>query len=131
MVQEGEKVKQKYFTSIRTTTSLSLSICSPPFHYGTHYSTAAFTLNWLIRLEPFTSLFLSLQGGKFDHPNRLFSSMKSSWSNCQRDTSDVKELIPEFYYLPEMFVNSNGYRLGRLDDGVKAECRTGFLRNDF
>ena len=91
----------------------------PPFHYGTHYSTAAFTLNWLIRLEPFTSLFLSLQGGKFDHPNRLFSSMKSSWSNCQRDTSDVKELIPEFYYLPEMFVNSNGYRLGRLDDGVK------------
>ena len=91
----------------------------PPFHYGTHYSTAAFTLNWLIRLEPFTSLFLSLQEGKFDHPNRLFSSMKSSWSNCQRDTSDVKELIPEFYYLPEMFVNSNGYRLGRLDDGVK------------
>ena len=91
----------------------------PPFHYGTHYSTAAFTLNWLIRLEPFTSLFLSLQSGKFDHPNRLFSSMKSSWSNCQRDTSDVKELIPEFYYLPEMFVNSNGYRLGRLDDGVK------------
>merc|ERR1719445_2192504 len=93
----------------------------PPFHYGTHYSTAAFTLNWLIRLEPFTSLFLSLQGGKFDHPNRLFSSMKSSWSNCQRDTSDVKELIPEFYYLPEMFVNSNNYRLGRLDDGTKVD----------
>ncbi len=21
-----------------------------PFHYGTHYSTAAFTLNWLLRL---------------------------------------------------------------------------------
>ena len=31
----------------------------PPFHYGTHYSTAAFTLNWLIRLvsyELFTLL---------------------------------------------------------------------------
>eukprot|EP00092_Neocalanus_flemingeri_P023594 GFUD01025586.1.p1 GENE.GFUD01025586.1~~GFUD01025586.1.p1 ORF type:complete len:2395 (-),score=541.48 GFUD01025586.1:571-6762(-) len=93
----------------------------PPFHYGTHYSTSAFTLNWLIRLEPFTSMFLALQSGKFDHPNRLFSSMKSSWSNCQRDTSDVKELIPEFYYLPEMFVNSNGYRLGQLDDGTKVD----------
>merc|ERR1719266_2679123 len=91
----------------------------PPFHYGTHYSTAAFTLNHLIRLEPFTSMFLSLQGGKFDHPNRLFSSMKAAWSNCQRDTSDVKELIPEFYYLPEMFVNSSNYRLGALDDGTK------------
>lgn len=22
----------------------------PPFHYGTHYSTSAFTLNWLLRL---------------------------------------------------------------------------------
>jgi hypothetical protein len=22
----------------------------PPFHYGTHYSTAAFTLNWLLRI---------------------------------------------------------------------------------
>jgi hypothetical protein len=33
----------------------------PPFHYGTHYSTSAFTLNWLIRLEPFTTMFLALQ----------------------------------------------------------------------
>lgn len=33
----------------------------PPFHYGTHYSTSAFTLNWLIRVEPFTSMFLALQ----------------------------------------------------------------------
>eukprot|EP00064_Thunnus_orientalis_P000008 superscaffoldBa00000001_g8 len=27
------------------------------------------------------------------------------------------ELTPEFYYLPEMFVNSNGYHLGMRDDG--------------
>ncbi len=29
-----------------------------------------------------------------------------------------QELIPEFYYLPEVFVNSNGYCLGDRDDGV-------------
>lgn len=29
-----------------------------------------------------------------------------------------QELIPEFYYLPEMFVNSNEYELGVRDDGV-------------
>ena len=57
------------------------------------------------------------QGGKFDHPNRLFHSVKSSWANCQRDTSDVKELIPEFFYLPEMFTNMNGYKLGAQEDG--------------
>ena len=48
---------------------------------------------------------------------RLFHSVKDSWTNCQRDTSDVKELVPEFYCLPEMFVNMNGYKLGKLDDG--------------
>lgn len=37
-----------------------------------------------------TTMFLALQGGKFDHPNRLFSSIALSWKNCQRDTSDVK-----------------------------------------
>jgi hypothetical protein len=26
----------------------------PPFHYGTHYSTAAFTLNWLLRIVSFS-----------------------------------------------------------------------------
>lgn len=29
-----------------------------------------------------------------------------------------QELIPEFYYLPEMFVNSNGYGLGVREDEV-------------
>ncbi|KAH6937245.1 hypothetical protein HPB50_026199 [Hyalomma asiaticum] len=91
----------------------------PPFHYGTHYSTAAFTLNWLVRVEPFTTLFLALQGGKFDHANRMFASIAQSWKNCQRDTSDVKELIPEFFYLPEMLVNKNGYQLGRQEDGTQ------------
>ncbi|XP_070506092.1 neurobeachin isoform X13 [Chironomus tepperi] len=89
----------------------------PPFHYGTHYSTSAFTLNWLIRLEPFTTMFLALQGGKFDHADRIFSSVSLSWKNSQRDTSDVKELIPEWYFLPEMFYNQSEYRLGARDDG--------------
>ncbi|XP_043919368.1 lipopolysaccharide-responsive and beige-like anchor protein [Protopterus annectens] len=90
----------------------------PKFHYGTHYSTASFALMWLVRLEPLTSFFLNLHGGKFDHADRAFSSIARSWRNCQRDTSDVKELIPEFYYLPEMFVNYNNYNLGVMDDGT-------------
>ncbi|XP_028967428.1 neurobeachin [Galendromus occidentalis] len=89
----------------------------PPFHYGTHYSTATFTLKWLFRLEPFTTMLIALQDGRFDHPDRLFSSVAQSWKNCQRDTSDVKELIPEFFYLPEMFLNQNSFSLGKRDDG--------------
>ncbi|XP_065816838.1 neurobeachin [Labrus bergylta] len=88
---------------------------TPPCHYISHYSTAATTLHWLVRIEPFTTFFLSANN-KFDHPERTFSGIARSWRNCQRDTSEVKELIPEFYYLPEMFVNSNGYHLGMRED---------------
>ncbi|KAM6447524.1 neurobeachin isoform 1-T1 [Liasis olivaceus] len=89
---------------------------TPPYHYNTHYSTSTCTLSWLVRIEPFTTFFLNANDGKFDHPDRTFSSVARSWRNSQRDTSDVKELIPEFYYLPEMFVNSNGYNLGARED---------------
>lgn len=86
----------------------------PAFHYGTHYSTQAFTLGWLFRLEPFSTFFLRLQGGHFDQPDRLFHSLGEAWQACQRDSHNVKELIPELFYLPEMFYNQNGYQLGGL-----------------
>lgn len=44
-------------------------------------------------------MFLALQGGKFDNPNRLFSSVALSWKNCQRDTSDVKASTPKSFKL--------------------------------
>nr|XP_040026819.1 neurobeachin isoform X1 [Gasterosteus aculeatus aculeatus] len=91
---------------------------TPPCHYNSHYSTAASTLHWLVRIEPFTTFLLSANNNKFDHPDQTFSAIGRSWRNCQRDTHDVKELIPEFYYLPEMFVNSNGYHLGMREGGT-------------
>uniref|UniRef100_A0A8C5GNS1 Neurobeachin n=1 Tax=Gouania willdenowi TaxID=441366 RepID=A0A8C5GNS1_GOUWI len=90
---------------------------TPSHHYTTLYSTAHSTLMWMLRIEPFTTFFLNANDGKFDHPERSFSGIGCSWRNCQRDTADVKELIPEFYYLPEMFVNSNEYELGVREDG--------------
>ena len=44
----------------------------PSFHYGSHYSSAATVLYYLIRLEPFTQQSLHLQGGKWDKPDRYF-----------------------------------------------------------
>lgn len=37
-------------------------------------------------------------------------------------STDVKELIPEFYYLPDFLSNVNGYDFGRKQDG---EVRAG------
>ncbi|KAF7243753.1 Neurobeachin-like protein 1 [Varanus komodoensis] len=36
------------------------------FHYGTHYSNAAGVMHYLIRVEPFTTLHIQLQSGRFD-----------------------------------------------------------------
>ncbi|KNC56444.1 WD repeat and FYVE domain-containing protein 3 [Thecamonas trahens ATCC 50062] len=92
---------------------------APPFHYGTHYSSAGTVLHYLIRMEPFTSHFLKLQGGKFDHPDRLFASLRESWESASAlNMSDVKELIPEFFYLPDFLANVNKFELGVRQDGV-------------
>ena len=89
----------------------------PAFHYGSHYSSAAVVLFFLIRLEPFTNLSRQLQGGKFDHPDRLFSNIAQTWNAVLESTADVKELIPEFFYLPEFLENSNSNVFGKRQDG--------------
>lgn len=67
----------------------------PPFMYGTHYSTPGYVLYWLVRAAP--GHMLRLQAGRFDAPDRLFYGMKESWDSATSSTTDVKELIPEFY----------------------------------
>jgi hypothetical protein len=85
----------------------------PAFHYGTHYSSAMIVTSYLIRLQPFVQSYLLLQGGNFDHPDRLFYSIEKAWQSASRDNmTDVRELIPEFFYLPEFLTNSNGYNFG-------------------
>ncbi|KAK1735373.1 BEACH domain-containing protein [Skeletonema marinoi] len=90
----------------------------PPFHYGTHYSCAAYVLYYLMRLEPFSRLALSLQGGKFDVADRLFHNIGASWSSASSENlQDVRELIPEFFYLPDFLVNSNMFDFGTTQLG--------------
>jgi hypothetical protein len=84
--------------------------------YGSHYSSAGLVLHYLMRQEPFTTLAIRLQSGSFDCPDRLFFDVNSSWVGCHRSTTDVKELVPEFFSVPEMLINSNRYPLGTLDD---------------
>ncbi|KAL8669327.1 MAG: hypothetical protein Q9168_006073 [Polycauliona sp. 1 TL-2023] len=92
---------------------------APPFHYGTHYSTAMIVTSYLIRLQPFVQSYLLLQGGSFDHPDRLFYSVEKAWASASRENmTDVRELIPEFFYLPEFLLNPNDFDFGeRQGDG--------------
>ncbi|KAJ3259318.1 hypothetical protein HK103_002516 [Boothiomyces macroporosus] len=90
----------------------------PACHYGTHYSSSMIVCNFLIRIEPFTQQYLKLQGGHFDHPDRIFHSIPQSWLSASKlNTTDVRELIPEFYYLPQFLENLNNFNFGVKQTG--------------
>uniref|UniRef100_A0A7M4E3Q1 Neurobeachin-like protein 2 n=1 Tax=Crocodylus porosus TaxID=8502 RepID=A0A7M4E3Q1_CROPO len=84
------------------------------FHYGTHYSNAAGVMHYMIRTEPFTTLHIQLQSGRFDCSDRQFHSVPAAWQARMENPVDVKELIPEFFYFPEFLENQNGFDLGSL-----------------
>ncbi|KPI88284.1 hypothetical protein ABL78_2646 [Leptomonas seymouri] len=87
-----------------------------PSHYFTHYSSPAVTLYFLIRLPPYTALSILLQGGHFDHADRMFHSVQASYKAVTTSTQDVRELIPELFYLPELCINANRVDFGRRQD---------------
>ncbi|KAK9910693.1 hypothetical protein M0R45_034645 [Rubus argutus] len=91
----------------------------PKFHYGSHYSSAGTVLYYLVRVEPFTTLSIQLQGGKFDHADRMFSDIAATWNGVTEDMSDVKELVPELFYLPEILTNENSIDFGTTQTGGK------------
>ncbi|XP_067645671.1 neurobeachin-like protein 1 isoform X3 [Eurosta solidaginis] len=86
----------------------------PKFHYGTHYSNSGGVLHYLLRVEPFTSLHIELQSGRFDVADRQFHSIPQTWKLLMDNPNDVKELIPEFFYFPEFLKNMNKFDLGHL-----------------
>jgi lysosomal-trafficking regulator len=67
---------------------------------------------------PFTTLFLHYQDNNFDIPDRTFHSLQTTWRLASKDSpTDVKELIPEFFCLPEMLENCQGFNFGHRQSG--------------
>ena len=87
----------------------------PPWHYGTHYLSRGTVLWYLVRLEPFTSLHVSLQDGRFDHADRQFSSLADAWTKIAKQNG--MELIPEFFGSGEFLRVDHGVDLGYRQDG--------------
>jgi len=91
-----------------------------PFMYGTHYSTPGYVMYWLLRAAP--AHMLRLQNGRFDAPDRLFASIRESWQSVNTSSTDVKELIPEFF-LPggDWLVNAQRLPLGVRQSGAAVD----------
>ena len=114
----GDKRCQQFQERFDSLNDFRTPDSAPPFFYGTHYSCTGYVLHFLMRLQPFTQMAISLQGGQFDKADRLFRSIEHSWySASQENIQDVRELIPEFYFLPDFLINSNHFDLGHTQRG--------------
>lgn len=94
------------------------SIENIPFHYGTHYSCAGYVLYYLIRIQPYTNMYISLQDGHLDKADRLFYNIQASYNSAAHENlQDVRELTPEFYYMPNFLTNINKIHFGHTQKG--------------
>ena len=86
-------------------------LTSDNFQFGSHYLSSRAVLGYLLRIEPFASLLLKFEG-EAEASSRMFHDLKQQWKLSNLDIMDNKELIPEFFYLPEIFINYNKYFFG-------------------
>ena len=117
----GER-KEGYIYNLKSTTIIKSSkpknesgendLFESPYNYGTHYSNPFYVAHFLTRIYPFSYIMIELQGNKFDDPDRLFISMNNSYLGATTQKGDVRELIPEIYSIPEIYLNINNFDLG-------------------
>ncbi|XP_030603864.1 WD repeat- and FYVE domain-containing protein 4 isoform X2 [Archocentrus centrarchus] len=118
MGAQTEKRKQMFIQRYEEVEGKESEDLAAQCHYCTHYSSAIIVSSFLVRMEPFSHTFQTLQGG-FDIAERMFYSIKKEWESASRDNmGDVRELIPEFFYLPDFLLNSNHIQLGCMEDGT-------------
>ena len=115
--QKGKKRKEEFIEKYNDMVENQEDHIEKPFYYGSNYSNSFFVCNFLMRLFPFTHISIELQG-KLDDPNRLFLSVQNSFENSTELQGDVRELIPEFFYFPEIFLNINDINFGKLENGI-------------
>jgi hypothetical protein len=73
--------------------------------------------HWLVRLEPFTSLHLDTESGRFGFSARLFQSLSQSAQAVQISACNW-ELTPEFFCQSEFLRNLNRLEIGGGIDHV-------------
>ena len=85
-------------------------------YYYTHndiHQIFKYRLLWypfLLRIRiPIPLFCIFVADNNFDIPDRTFHNLATTWHLASKQSpTDVKEMIPEFYYLPEFLVNFEG-----------------------
>ena len=93
------------------------SIGETAYLYGSHYSNPAYVTFFKVRTHP--EYMLVLHSGKLDQSSRIFESIPETFASVLSGPTDLKELIPEFYFGEGDFLKRCRIDLGTKGDGVK------------
>lgn len=63
------------------------------YQFKSPYLSGKIVIEYLARIEPYSSLYIS-------NSYPIFDSMKETWESCISNNEENRELIPEFYYFP-------------------------------
>ncbi len=74
------------------------------FQFGTHYMPGRVVLAYMMRLQPYT-LMIDRFDVEGDLPARHFHVLETLWNSIRSEGDSNYELVPEFFYNPELFVN--------------------------
>ena len=66
---------------------------TPAYHYGTHYSSAMIVASYLVRMEPFTQIFLRLQAVNRMAPSLEMSSFHPGQKGTHESSSECTERL--------------------------------------
>ena len=85
-----------------------------PYIFSNNFSNSIYVSHYLIRIFPFASIYSEIKKNCFDYPEKLFYNLDSTFISSSSKKNDIREIIPQFFYLPEMFVNINELNFGKI-----------------
>ena len=88
-------------------------------HFQYHYSNSSYISLYLLRLNPFTYNQIK-QNGHFDSPDRQLESMQDMCI-IFKDFKETSELIPEYFFMAECFLNLNYNFFGKKSNEIGRE----------
>jgi len=110
--------KEKYpnihinLSDINTIKKLKIPINYIPVLFNSHYSNPSYVSFYMKRIFPYFLISKEIEGENNENPERNFIDLNNTFLNCINTKGNLKELIPEFFYLPEIFRNINQLNLG-------------------
>ena len=96
------------FQGLRENYDQGLSDCFYGSGPVSHLSVCAF----LVRMEPFSTGQIIIQGGRFDDPGRQFASYEKTFRVFEGTVHEYWELIPDHFFMPEILLNENHFPIG-------------------